>query len=54
MDPENSENQAAGESVTDTEDKVEADVEDKPESVPEKSLQPEPEKKVQPFAVQYD
>ena len=54
MDPESSENQAAGESVTDTEDKVEADVEDKPESVPEKSLQPEPEKKVQPFAVQYD
>lgn len=46
MDPENSENQAAGESVTETEDKVEAEVEDKSESVPEKSLQPEPEKKV--------
>lgn len=45
MDPESSENQAAGESVTETEDKVATEVEDKPESVPEKSLQPEPEKK---------
>lgn len=46
MDPENSENQAAGESVTETEEKVEAEVEDNSESVPEKSVQPEPEKKV--------
>lgn len=46
MDPENSENQAAGESVTETEKKVEAEVEDNSESAPEKSVQPEPEKKV--------
>jgi len=45
MDPENSENQAPGETVAETEEKVEAEVEDNSESVPEKSVQPEPEKK---------